>query len=100
MSKIFDDAGDEIYRLVLDADGIEKVFEADEALLAQKSCEATELFTAWKEKARAKLLNIREDISPKVLISELGDNILNDYNDAKIVDKYSVFDCLERNFTR
>ena len=71
MSKIFDVSGNEIYRLVLDADGIEKVFEADKALLAQKSHEAIEIFAAWKKEARVKLLNITEDISPKILISEL-----------------------------
>lgn len=94
MSKIFDVSGDEIYRLILDAEGIEKVFEADEALRAQKSHEAIEIFTAWKDKARVKLLNVTEEISPKSLISELGENILNAYDDAKILDKYSVFDCL------
>ncbi len=83
-----------IYRLRVSVDEAEKIFEDDESLCAQKFTEGTEIFDAWKTKARESLLNINDDTSPKILIHELGESILSLYDGALIVDKFSVFDCL------
>ncbi|MBR0168848.1 MAG: SAM-dependent DNA methyltransferase [Synergistaceae bacterium] len=83
-----------IWRIAVGVDDAEKIFEDDETLRAQKFTEGTEIFDAWKIKARESLLNIDGDTNPKILIQELGDSILNFYADTLIVDRYSVFDCL------
>ena len=85
---------DGIYRLRVSVDEAEKIFEDDESLRAQKFTEGTEIFDAWKTKARESLLNINDDTIPKILIHELGESILSLYDGALIVDKFSVFDCL------
>ena len=82
------------YRLVIALDEIEKIFESDKALIAQRVKESIEIFNGWKVKANELLLNIDEKTNPKKLIRELGDMILRDYENSLIVDKYSVFDCL------
>ena len=92
--KIFAHSEGDIYKLAVSASEIEKIFESDKALLAQKLKENTEIFNAWKDKAREFLLKIDEKIDTKKLIRELGDMILRDYENSLIVDKYSVFDCL------
>lgn len=92
--KIFSLTDSGIYRLAVGADEIDKIFEDDETLRAEKFREGTEIFADWGNKARDMLLNIDADTNPKILIRELGDMILNHYAEASIIDKYSVFDCL------
>ena len=92
--KIFERTDGNNFRLATALDEIENAFENDDALRTQKITKSTEIFEAWKNKARELLLNIDENTNPKKLIRELGDMILNDYADSLIADKYSVFDCL------
>ena len=82
------------YKLNIALDDIEKFFEDDEALHAEKIKEGTEFFEIWKNKASEMLLNVDSSTQPKKLILELGNMILSDYANSLIVDKYSVFDCL------
>ena len=82
------------YKLNIALDNIEKFFEDDKALHAEKVKESTEFFEVWKNKAREMLLNVDSSTQPKKLVRELGDMILKDYENSLIVDKYSVFDCL------
>ena len=91
---IFEDTGRDIYKLTINADEIENFFETDENLQAQKIKEGREIFNVWGRKAREFLLNINENTNPKILIRELGNMILNDYENSLIIDKYCVFDCL------
>ena len=92
--KIFAHSDDDIYKLIVSVDEIEKIFEDDKTLHAQKIKESAGIFNAWKDEARELLLNIDEETNPKKLIRELGNIILRDYENSLIVDKYSVFDCL------
>ena len=93
-AKIFSLSEGSIYRLKADSDSIEKLFDDDETLRAQKLKEGQELFELWQSKARDLLLTVNQDSNPKALIRELGDMILSEYSGALIIDKYSVFDCL------
>ncbi len=92
--KIFERIDGNKFRLVIALDEIEKIFEDDKALRAQKIKESAGIFNAWKNEARELLLNIDENTNPKKLIRDLGDMILREYENSLIVDKYSVFDCL------
>ena len=92
--KIFALTDGGIYKLAAGVDEIEKIFEDDKILYAEKIREGREIFTIWKNKARDLLLSIKAEINPKTLIRTLGNMILSDYANSLIADKYSVFDCL------
>ena len=93
-AKIFSLSEANIYKLAVNPDSIEKIFDDDESLQAQKFKEGQEIFNRWEVQAREILLNINHDSIAKNLIRELADMILNEYSNSLIIDKYCVFDCL------
>lgn len=68
---------------------------ADEKLTTQKTVETTDLLTRWAEAyARPALLGVDSDTDPRMMIREIGEELLDGYAGAKMLDPYDVFDIL------
>ena len=65
-----------------------------ENVKVEKETEYGSLFETWKNKVKDSLLNINTDTNPKELIRSLGIEILKDFESAKLLDNYDVYDFL------
>lgn len=83
-----------VYNLAIKPNEIERVISEDENIKVEKETEYGSLFETWKNKVRDSLLNINTDTNPKELIRSLGIEILSDFESAKLLDNYDVYDFL------
>lgn len=68
---------------------------ADESLAAQKIVEASILLDSWAQKcAKPALLNVASDTEPRVIIRQIGEELLEHYRTTKMLDPYEAFDVL------
>lgn len=83
-----------VYNLAIKPNEIETVISEDENIKVEKETEYSSLFEAWKNKVKNSLLNINTDTNPKELIRNMGIEILKDFESAKLLDNYDVYDFL------
>ena len=83
-----------VYNLAIKPNEIETVISEDENIKVEKETEYGSLFETWKNKVKDSLLNINTDTNPKELIRSLGIEILRDFESAKLLDNYDVYDFL------
>lgn len=88
------DPAHDIYQLALGSGEIERVFEQDQRLQAEKYKEGTEVFEIWRDEVRELLLGITETTDPKEFIRRLGSMVLEAYADSLFLDNYDIYDCL------
>lgn len=68
---------------------------ADEMLIAQETVEVSDMLASWVEAcAKPALLGMNGDTHPRLMIREIGEELLDHYADAKVLDQYDVFDVL------
>lgn len=82
------------YDLNVDTDKIESLIFDDEKIKEEITRETEEIFNLWKNEIESKFKNINKETEPKVFIRELGFSILKAYEDAKLLDNYTVYDFL------
>lgn len=76
-------------------DQLAKEITADESLAAQKVIESSALLDAWAQAcARPALLGVDSDTDPRMMIRQLGQELLEHYAAAKVLDPFDVFDVL------
>lgn len=83
-----------VYNLAIKPNEIETVISEDENIEVEKEREYGSLFETWKNKVKNSLLNINTDTNPKELIRNMGIEILKDFESAKLLDNYDVYDFL------
>jgi type I restriction enzyme M protein len=88
------DGKEKLYKLTKCSDEIERTISEDKNIINEKENESVILFKAWKDKVKDILLNINLDTNPKELIREIGIEILNDFEAAKLLDNYDIYDFL------
>jgi type I restriction enzyme M protein len=52
------------------------------------------LFTVWRERNAAKLKKLQQGFSPKIFLHELAEDLLTQYTDKLLVDKYNIYQYL------
>lgn len=68
---------------------------SDESLAAQKVIESSALLDAWAQAcARPALLDVGSDTDPRMMIRQIGQELLEHYAAAKVLDPFDVFDVL------
>ena len=68
---------------------------ADEMLTAQKTVEVSNMLASWADAcAKPALLGVNSDTHPRLMIREVGEELLGHYADAKVLDPYDAFDVL------
>lgn len=82
------------YNLVMSPNEIETVISEDDNIKNEKDNECGELFKTWRDAVKDSLLNINADVNPKMLIRNIGIEILKDFESAQLLDNYSVYDFL------
>ncbi|MDK8243463.1 class I SAM-dependent DNA methyltransferase [Corynebacterium sp. UMB10321] len=83
------------FALLHNPDELAAQITADEMLTAQKTVETTDLLTRWAEAyAKPALLGVDSDTDPRMMIREIGEELLDGYAGAKMLDPYDVFDVL------
>jgi len=83
-----------IYKLTISPNEIEKAISDDENIKVEIENELGALFVKWRELVKEPLLNINPDTNPKELIRNLGLQILNEFEPAKLLENYDVYDFL------
>lgn len=84
----------DVYNLAIKPNEIETVISEDKNIKVEKETEYGSLFETWKNKVKDSLLNINTDTNPKEIIRSLGIEILRDFESAKLLDNYDVYDFL------
>lgn len=84
----------ETYELKIDSDEVESLIFEDSGIQGEIKRETYSIFNEWKEEVEYKLKNIDQDTEPRIFIRSLGLSILEAYNNAKLLDKYDVYDFL------
>ena len=68
---------------------------SDESLAAWKVIESSALLDAWAQAcARPALLDVGSDTDPRMMIRQIGQELLEHYAAAKVLDPFDVFDVL------
>lgn len=68
---------------------------SDESLAAQKVIESSALLDAWAQAcARPALLGVGSETYPRMMIRQIGQELLEHYAAAKVLDPFDVFDVL------
>ena len=88
------DEEEKLYKLDKLPKEIERIISEDKNIIKEKERESVALFKVWRDKVKDILLDIKLDTNPKELIRELGFEILNDFETAKLLDKYDAYDFL------
>lgn len=79
--------------LLLTPDELATRITADEMLIAQETVEVNDMLASWAETcAKPALLGVNRDTHPRLMIREVGEELLDHYADAKVLDPYDVFD--------
>ena len=81
------------FTLLLTPDELATRIMADEMLIAQETVEVSDMLASWAEAcAKPALLGVNRDTYPRLMIREVGEELLDHYADAKVLDPYDVFD--------
>lgn len=81
------------FALLLTPDELATRITADEMLIAQETVEVSDMLASWAEAcAKPALLGVNRDTHPRLMIREVGEELLDHYADAKVLDPYDVFD--------
>ena len=81
------------FTLLLTPDELATRIMADEMLIAQETVEVSDMLASWAEAcAKPALLGVNRDTHPRLMIREVGEELLDHYVDAKVLDPYDVFD--------
>lgn len=88
------DTKHDIYNLALPSGEIEGVIGADAKIVAEKAKEAETIFSTWRAAVKDMLLGINADTNPKELIRTIAMMLLKQYEQARLLDNYDVYDCL------
>ncbi len=88
------DEAHDVYNLALPSGEIEGVIGQDASILAEKQKETDAIFTKWRDSVKDILLGIESETNPKELIRTIAVMLLNDYESARLLDNYDVYDCL------
>ena len=68
---------------------------ADESLAAQRVVETSSLLDAWAQAcAKPELLGMDSDTDPRMMVRQIGQELLEHYATAKVLDPFDVFDVL------
>lgn len=79
--------------LLLTPDKLATRITGDEMLIAQETVEVSDMLASWAEAcAKPALLGVNRDTHPRLMIREVGEELLDHYADAKVLDPYDVFD--------
>lgn len=95
-NKIFTcvDEHSDVYKLAVPSNEIEGVISADACITEEKTNETVTILSGWKSEVKDILLGIDSDVNPKALIKTISMMILRDYENARLLDNYDVYDCL------
>lgn len=95
-SKIFTcvDEKHNIYKLATLPSEIENIISGDSNISVERTNECETLFEIWKNRVKEVLLTIDKNTSPKSLIRQVSVEILEDFESAKLLDNYDVYDFL------
>ncbi|MDU3821997.1 MAG: class I SAM-dependent DNA methyltransferase [Cutibacterium granulosum] len=67
----------------------------DESLAAQRVVETSSLLDAWAQaRAKPELFGVDSDTDPRMMICQIGQELLEHYATAKVLDPFDVFDVL------
>lgn len=88
------DTKHDIYNLALPSGEIEGVIGADVKIVADKAKETETIFSTWRAAVKDILLGINADTNPKELIRTIAMMLLQQYEQARLLDNYDVYDCL------
>lgn len=88
------DEKQDVYNLACSSEGIEEIIGRDENIIAEKKKEIEDIFSTWRDSVKDMLLGIDSDTDPKELIRTLAGMLLEDYETARLLDNYDVYDCL------
>ncbi|OFK31566.1 class I SAM-dependent DNA methyltransferase [Corynebacterium sp. HMSC064E08] len=81
------------FTLLFTPDELATRITADEMLIAQEIVEVSDMLASWAEAcAKPALLGVNRDTHPRLMIREAGEELLDHYADAKVLDPYDVFD--------
>lgn len=81
------------FALLLTPDELATRIRADEMLIAQETVEVSDMLASWAEAcAKPALFGVNRDTHPRLMIREVGEELLDHYADAKVLDPYDVFD--------
>lgn len=87
-------AEENIYRLIISPSEIEETIASDPKVNQSKMRESNDLLNVFIEKAKEVLFNIDSDIEPRLLIRNLGEDILRDFESSQLLYNYDVYDYL------
>ena len=73
---------------------IEGIIGQDANIIAEKKKETETTFSTWREKVKDILLGINFETNPKELIRTIAVMLLEEYETARLLDNYDVYDCL------
>jgi len=92
-AKLFSKFRDGFYKLNIDKEDVRKTVYADQQFssYAQKIDNA---FTKWKNYADKKLYEMTEETNPKELIVELSEQLIKDFENVELLDKYDVYEVI------
>lgn len=95
-SKIFTcvDEKHNIYKLATLPSEIENIISSDRSISVESTNECETLFEIWKSRVKEVLLTIDKNTNPKSLIRQVSVEILEDFDSAKLLDNYDVYDFL------
>ena len=88
------DEAHDVYNLALPSGEIEGVIRQDASILAEKQKETDVIFAQWRDSVKDILLGIESETNPKELIRTISVMLLKDYESARLLDNYDVYDCL------
>lgn len=88
------DEAHDVYNLALPSGEIEGVIGQDASILAEKQKETDVIFAQWRDSVKDILLGIESETNPKELIRTISVMLLKDYESARLLDNYDVYDCL------
>lgn len=72
----------------------------DESLAAQRVVETSSLLDAWAQaRAKPELFGVDSDTDPRMMICQIGQELLEHYATAKVLDPFDVFDVLMNSGT-
>lgn len=88
------DEAHDIYNLALPSSEIESVIGQESNILAEKQKETDAIFAKWRNSVKDILLGIESETNPKELIRTIAIMLLKEYESARLLDNYDVYDCL------
>lgn len=84
----------DVYNLACSSEEIEGIIGQDANIITEKKKETEAIFASWRDSVKAILLGINSDTDPKELIRMIAGMLLKEYESARLLDNYDVYDCL------